>query len=419
MNNPHGRPPLSGREKFALAIAGIVVLAISLFVARYMLTHRSKPQRQKPAASAPTVEVKLLEVTSYQLTVPAQGTVVPAAEVELKARVGGEVVWQSPELIEGGLVRKGQTLVKLDPEDYELALTAKKANLQSAIYDLKAEQGQQEIARTEWELLGLSDKASALDRELALRLPQLAAKQAQLKATEAEVRQAELALERTVVKAPFNAVVKSAGIDVGAQVSVQGALAHLVGSDTFHIQALIPLDRLKWIVLPDGHGTSGSLATAITGTGKVREGRVMRLMGDLEPNGRLARLLIEVKDPMDLKEVNSKRSPMLLGDYVSVQIMGRTVDEVFVIQRNYLKDGTSILTIDSDDRLRIQDVQVVWQRAKDVLVTGIAPGTKMVVSDLPAPVEGMKVRVSEDQEPEASSQEPESSNTRHEDTVTR
>jgi RND family efflux transporter MFP subunit len=339
------------------------------------------------------VEIRELIPTSYQITVPVQGTVVPAKEVDLKARVAGEVVWTHPELIEGGIVRKGQVLVKLDPEDYELALTGKKANLESAIYDLKAEQGQQEIARSEWELLGLENKASELDRELALRQPQLAAKQAQLKAAEAEVRQAELGLERTVIKAPFDAVVQLAEMDVGAQVSTQGTLARLVGSDIFHIQALVPLDRLKWIILPDGPLAPSSPASVNTSTGRVREGRVLKLMGDLEPNGRLARLLIEVKDPMDLEKMNGDRSPMLLGDYVSVLIQGRTVDKVFVIDRVHLKDGRFILTVTNEDRLMIQETDLVWQGQEEVLVTGIPPGTRMVISDLPVPVEGMKVRV--------------------------
>ncbi len=398
MTNPHGRQPLSRREKFALTVAAIFMLGISLFIARYMMTSKPRPQRQKPPVTLPTVNIRELMTTSYQVTVPAQGTVVPAAEVDLKARVGGEVVWLHPEFIEGGFVKKGQTLVKLDPEDYQLALSAKAANLQAAIYDLKAEQGQQEIAQSEWELLGLGDKASELDLELALRQPQLAAKQAQLEAAKAGVRQTELALERTVVKAPFNAVVQSAGIDVGAQVSTQSILARLVGSDTFYIRALVPLDRLKWIILPDGPGTSASRATATTGTGKIREGRVLKLMGDIEPNGRLARLLIEVKDPMDLKEKSSGRSPMLLGDYVNLQIKGRTVDKVYIIQRNNLRDGNSILTVDSADRLRFQEIQIVWQSEEDVLISGIEPGTRMVTSDLPAPVDGMKVRVVVDQE---------------------
>ena len=42
----------------------------------------------------------------------------------------------------------------------------------------------------------------------------------------------------------------------------------------------------------------------------------------------------------------------------------------------------------------IEETDLVWQGQEEVLVTGIPPGTRMVISDLPAPVEGMKVRVS-------------------------
>jgi RND family efflux transporter MFP subunit len=396
MTNPHGRPPLSGREKFALTVAAIVFLGASIFVASYMMTHRPKPQRRKPTASAPIVKVSELTASSQNVTIPVQGTVVPAAEVDLKARVGGEVTWTHPELIEGGLVKKGQTLVRLDPVDYELALIGKKAILESAIYDLKDEQGRQEIAKSEWEILGLDEKASELDLELALRQPQLAAKQAQLEAAQAEVRQAELALERTVIKAPFNAVIRSVEIDVGSQITTQSILAHLVGSDAFHIKALVPLDRLRWIILPDGPLDPSSSASVNTSTGRVREGRILKLMGDLEPNGRLARLLIEVKDPIDLEKKNGDRSPMFLGDFVSVLIQGRTVDNVFVIDRNHLKDGTFILTVNNEDRLIIEEIDLVWQGQEEVLVTGITPGTRMVISDLSAPVEGMKVRIQGD-----------------------
>jgi hypothetical protein len=87
---------------------------------------------------------------------------------------------------------------------------------------------------------------------------------------------------------------------------------------------------------------------------------------------------------------------------VSVRIQGRTVEEVFVIQRQHLRDGSSILTIGSNDQLNIRDVEVVWQSENEVLITGIAPGSRMVISDLPAPVKGMSVRIADDKKPEAS-----------------
>ncbi len=395
MNEPHGRPLLTVREKVALTLAGILALVISASVAGYMMTNKPRPERRKPVPTIPVVTVQELSLSDYLVIIPAMGTVVPAKEVDLKAQVGGPIIWTHPEFVEGGIVSKGQTLAKIDPVDYELALTAKRAVLETAIANLKAEQGKQLVARTEWEILGLGEDASELDRELALRRPQLAEMEAILEGAGAEVRQAELALERTVIRAPLNALIRSVNVDVGGQISAQNTLAILVGTDSYYIEAMIPLDRIDWIQLPEGPTNPGSIVSVKTGTGQVQPGRVFKLMGDIQTSGRLARLLIEVKDPLDLRDPNPKRQPMLLGDFVSVDIEGRTIEDVFNIPRQYLKDGNLVYTVDSENRIRIKEVKVVWRDVVSVVAKGLAPGERLVVSDLPAAVEGMSIRIAE------------------------
>ena len=395
MNESLGRPPLTVREKVALTVAGVVILVISGTVAWYMMTHKPRPERRNPVPTIPVVTVQELSLSDYLVVIPAMGTVVPAIEVDLKAQVGGPIIWTHPEFVEGGIVRKGQILAKIDPVDYELALTAKRAVLETAIANLKTEQGKQEVARAEWEILGLGENATEMDRELALRRPQLAEMEASLEAAGAEVRQAELALERTVIRAPFNALIRSVNVDVGGHISAQNTLATLVGTDTYYVEALIPLDRIDWIQLPEGSANPSSIVSVRTGIGKVRQGRVFKLMGDIQASGRLARLLIEVKDPLDLEHDNGERQPMLLGDYVSVDIEGRTIEDVFNIPRQYLKDGNIVYTVDSENRLRIKEVKVVWRDVVSVVAQGLAPGEQLVVSDLPAAVEGMAVRIAE------------------------
>ena len=393
MTNPHGRPPISRREKFALTIASFVILLASGAVVIYMIKNRPQPERRKPVPTAQIVSVRDLAATSRQVVVPAMGTVVPAVEVDLKSRVAGEVIWIHPEFVEGGIVKKDQTLVKIDPAEYELALIRTKAVLQSAMLALRTEEGRQEIARSEWAILGLEENSTELDRELALRQPQLAANRANLEAARAEIKQAELNLERTVIKAPFNAIIRSANVDAGAQVTNQGTLANLVGSDRFYIEALIPLDRIKWIHIPDNKGEAGSSAKIVSGSGRTLEGRIYKLLGEIESNGRLARLLIDIKDPLDLARKNGDRHPLLLNDYVSVEIEGRSVQNVFVIERQHIKDGNMVYIVDEDDRLQVRTVNIVWSSTNHVLVRGLEEGEKLIVSDVPAPVEGMKVSV--------------------------
>lgn len=393
MDNPHGRPPLSRREKFALTVAGLVILLVSAAVATYMMKNRPQPERRKPIPSAQVVTVRLLAATTQQVNVPVMGTVVPATEVDLRSLVAGEVLWIHPEFVEGGIVKKGQTLVRIDPTEYELALIMKKAVLEGAILDLKTEEGRQDIAQSEWEILGLEEKATDMDRELALRKPQLAAYRARLEAARAEITQAELDLERTVIKAPFNAVLRSAAVHVGSQATVQGTLAHLAGSDTFFIEALLPLDRLEWVHIPENSLNKGSRAEIVADSGRVLTGTVYRLLGDIEPDGRLARIFIQVNDPLDLNRKNGDRRPLLLGDYVSARIEGRSVQDVFVIERRHLKDGNMVYIADENDQLQVRAVNIVWSSTDHVFVRGLAEGERLIISDVPAPVEGMKLSV--------------------------
>ena len=393
MNNPHGRPPLSRREKFALTIAAIVILLVSGAVATYMMKNRPRPERRKPVPSAQIVTVRELAVTSQQVVVPVMGSVVPAAEIDLKSRVAGEVLWVHPEFVEGGIVKKGQTLLRIDPTEYELALIRKKAVLEGAILDLKTEEGRQSIAKSEWEILGLEEKATDMDRELALRQPQLAANRANLEAARAEVKQAELDLVRTAIKAPFNAVIRSADVNVGAQITVQGTLAHLVGSDSFFIEALLPLDRLEWVHIPENSRNTGSKAEIVSDSGRVLTGRIYKLLGDIEPDGRLAKIFIQLNDPLDLNRQNGDRRPLLLGDYVSARIEGRSVQNVFIIERQHIRDGNRVYIADEDDRLQVHTVDIIWNGTDHVLVRGLVEGERLIISDVPAPVEGMKLRV--------------------------
>ena len=380
-------------EKVALSVVGILVLAASAAVSAYMMTHRPQPARRPAEQVAPLVTVQDLRPTSHQVVIPALGTVIPALEVELRPRVIGEVVWTHPEFIAGGIVSAGEVLLRIDPVDYQLALTRSEANLESAIYEYKLEQGRQDIARREWELLGLQEKASELDLELALRQPHLREKEVRLEAAKAEVQRSKLDLERTSIRAPFNAVVRSTEIEVGGQASLQSTLAELAGTDAFRVQVSVPVDQLRWIDLPGEPADPVSRVRVQTNTGAVRQGRILKLLSDLEPQGRLARLLVEIEDPLDLKAPRGKRKPLLLGEYVRLEIAGKTVEDVFVVRPDAVRENGRVWLADGEGRLRDREVEVVWRDADNVLLRGLEEGQTLIVSDVPVPVEGMKLRI--------------------------
>ena len=367
--------PLTCFALLALAIGGAVVFV------------KTAPQAKKkrPPKRAALVDTQALKAANETVVLQLTGTVVPAEEIQLRARVGGEIVSVSPDFIDGGLLAKGSDVVRIDPVDYELALSSAESSLEKARFDHKLELGRQDVARREWELLK-TDDATEQEKELALRIPHLVASKASLKAAESALEKAQLDLERTRVRAPFDGVVLERGVNLGSQALPQDMLARLAGTGAYWVVGSIPVDRLGWVEVP------GSGGRVVSASGAVREGRVIKLLGELEEKGRMARLLVEVDDPLCLKPENKEHQPLLLGEYVRVEISGRELQAVYAIPRNALRENRQIWIATREGTLDIREVDVLWRGAEEVLIRdGLSDGDQLIVSDMTAPVQGMDV----------------------------
>jgi RND family efflux transporter MFP subunit len=387
-------PPIRWWRRLLRILVALTIIGVSLAGAAYLKNTAPKTQKRPPTKWVPVVQVQSITPTLYQVTVSAMGTVIPARQIVLKSRVAGEVIHIHPEFSEGGILKKGDRIIQLDEADYRLAMAQEKSRLIESEFELRLEQGRQDVARQEWKLLIGDRKTTEIESDLALRKPHLDKVKADVSATQAQLEKATLDLKRTRIKAPFNAIVHSKSVDVGSQVTPQEPLAELVGIDEFWIQASIPIDRLDWLQIPRQSGQIGSAAKIHYAGGHVLQGQVLRLMGNLATEGRMARILIAVKDPLRLKEKSTSAPPLLIDDYVRVEIEGSLLDDVFAIPRTALRDQDTIWLVDDNMALDIRQVFPIWRDANTVVIKdSLKAEDRLVVSDLPAPVQGMEVRL--------------------------
>lgn len=404
MNPPNegaARQNRRSRWRWALnLLLCLAIIAVGLGLAEYIKKTSPKAQKRVPKRNIPRVETLALFPGDHQVAVNAMGSVVPARELTLKSRVSGQVESIHPEFVTGGFIGKGDRILKIDPQDYRLALARKESQLSNSQYELKVEMGYQEVAQREWTLLNTGKPADPADVELALRKPHLAKAQSDLAAAQAELEQARLSLSRTDIMAPFNAVVRAKHVEIGSQVSTQDVLADLVGTDEYWIRVSLPVDRLRWIRIPASRSATGALAT-VHYRGNQRTGRVIRLLGDLEPEGRMARILVSVKNPLGLVDPTPEHPPLLIGEYVRVEIQGDQLADVYRIPRSALRDNSTIWVVDTDGTLQIKPVDTVWRDDRIVLIDDhISPGDRLIISDLAAPVDGMRVEAANTDSPD-------------------
>jgi RND family efflux transporter MFP subunit len=386
---------LKGRRLRNLLLS-FLVIAAGLVSATYITRKAPKAQKRPPVKIIPVVEVQVVHPGDHRITVSAMGTVVPAREVVLRSQVSGKVVSMHPEFIEGGYITEGNEILQIDPEDYQLAVTLAEAKVKDAESRLELAEEEAAAATEEWRLLNDTDSSTnAKPPPLVAKEPQLTAAQARLKADQAELKQAKLDLKRTSVRAPFNASVRTKSVEVGSLVTPQDHLAELVGVDEYWIQISVPVDYLKWISFSNGKGRKGSQVMVVRRNGRERTGEVIKLLVDLETEGRMARILAAVKDPLGLQDTKGKTiRPLLIGEYVRVEIEGPAVTQVFRIPRAALRDNDTIWVVADDSSLDIRSVRTLWRDKQTVfLKEGLNPEDQLIVSDLAAPVAGMKIQV--------------------------
>jgi RND family efflux transporter MFP subunit len=386
-------PSLSGYAKRALPF--LVVIIVAGLATAYLMSAPSHAKRGKPSREARLVEVVDITSDRAPLSIEAWGTVEAARQINLQSQVAGEIQQIGKGFQPGAYADKGSLLLQIDRADYEMTLRQRHAELTKAKADLALEIGKAAVAEQEFELLSQETAPSPEQRSLMLREPQQATARATVASAQAVLAAAELDLTRTRVTAPFNALILERHADLGARVSTGGNIATLVGTDTFWVELAVPAATLRWIDLPT-QNTPGAQVSLfqdkVWDKDSFREGRVIRLRGDLDQKGRMARLLVEVKDPLALND--KTQQPLLIGAFVRAEIKGRELQDVIALERNWVRDGDRVWVMDSEDKLALRQPHVVYRGVDKVYVRGgLQPEDRVVISDLSVAAEGMPLRL--------------------------
>ncbi|MEM7199097.1 MAG: efflux RND transporter periplasmic adaptor subunit [Planctomycetota bacterium] len=381
-------------------LAVLLVLAGGVFATQWIWENRPNPAVKPPEKVAPRVRLITARAAPVSLTVHAHGTVRPSTEIELVPEVSGRVVEVSPALAPGGFFERGQVLARLDPRDFEYAVTGAEAEVQRAATQLTWERAEAASARDEWQALGLDGTPDPL----VTREPQVAQAAAMLAATEAARDQAELNLQRTELRAPFAGRVRSERVDVGQFVVAGAPIADLYGIDYAEVRLPLPDEELAFLELPLDQ-RAGRLAEAgpevvvtaqFAGTEHRWRGRVVRIEGEIDPATRMVHAVARVDDPY-AQEREREGPPLAAGMFVRAAIRGREIGSAVALPRSALHEGDRVLVVDDQSRLSRRKVQVLRrERERIVLRSGLRDGERVCVTPIDIVVDGMTVVVEPD-----------------------
>jgi RND family efflux transporter MFP subunit len=370
-----------------LLVLGAIAVTVIMFL--------SQPEPVKAAApeAALAVKTQILKSTSVTLEVESQGTVQPRTRTSLISEVSGAVLEVSEQFIVGGTFGAGDVLLSLDPTDYEVALQRAEAQLISANAKLELEKARAIQAAKEWQMTGRPQSEAPI---LALRKPYLAEAEANILQSKAEVKRAKQKLEKTKIRAPYAGMVASKGADVGQYVTTGSRLGETFAIDFVEVRLplterdLARMDALTFKGIP-----SESMVT-LSGSvnGKQREwlAEVVRSEGVVNEINRSQYLVARMSDPYGISgSGDSVSPPLLVGTFVTAKLKGKVLEDVFELPRSALLQGSKVATVDSQTRMNIRAVDVIFSDDSFYYVTGLNDGVQVITSALGTPIEGLKL----------------------------
>jgi len=375
----------------------VLILVVGAAAATALLTLKPKPQaKPKPAAKPTLVKVAAVTPAVHRLSVTTQGTVTPRREISLVAEVGGRIIKVNPNFVDGGFVAADESLVEIDPRDYQYAVTQAESQVAEAKQRLATERGQARQKKREWRNLGNQEA-----NDLFLRKPQIAAAEANLEAAKANRDKAKLNLQRTRISLPFAGRIRKSNVDLGQYVNPGFSVAQAY--DTSVVEVRLPLTDSEAALLnlplgsksqPESLNSSVVIRGTIAGEQYQWQGQITRTDASLDTRSRLYYAIAEVKDPF---VSGAAQAPLVVGLFVEAEISGRALNNIIELPRLAVFKRNQVYVVGADNKLKQQQVRLmkksatkVWLRAElnegEQVVVGkqqfLAPGVKVDVEPI-------------------------------------
>lgn len=386
--------PNTGISRKVYALPVVVLLAALLIWGIKMMM--AQPQMQMPPAM---VTLSAAREETIDLKDKFIGLVEAERHVDIKPRVKGFLI--SRPFVEGDMVKEGQSLFKIEPTQYEAALTSAKASELAASAALIRAQADYE------RISGLYQKRTSTKADYDQYKATYDAAQAQVMQAQAEIVQAELNLGYTEIKAPFDAKISDSSYHVGSLI------------DPDDSQVLTTIVSLDPVLI--SFGISDQTMKKYRAKVRPQDTAIRILVADEQYpyEGKLVFIDSMVNRKTDtIKFKASVENPdhvLVPGQMVMVEVVvDRGQPSILVPQKSVLTapDGQRfVMTVTSKGQVAMNPVTVAGERGQDYIISeGLTAGQEFILDGLVymggTPLQpGMPVQVMPNQPPPGQDQE--------------
>ncbi|CAH7355044.1 HlyD family secretion protein [Vibrio sp. 070316B] len=384
------------------------------------------------------------------------GKVVPKVEWKAIAEVTGQIVYRHPALEKGQVIPAGTVVLKVDPLDYELKLIQAEADLKSSQTSLaklnqeednlnqtlKIEKNRLVISNKELQRKQdlrkkgltsqsdvdlqqqstLSQQKLVLDiaNQIALMPDEKRVAEAVIKVNVSKVKEAQRSLDKTTITLPRAMRIAQVYIEQNQVVNIQQEMFIAHGINVMEVEAQLSIHDMQTLASSfnqfprDAAGIPNPYEAPIKASIQLNSGnlnlswpaKVARISETVDENQATAGIILEIAQDYSQLQPDSA-TPLVNGMFVKAEIEG-IANLSWVVPERALH-GDKVYLMDDNQRLQVVDVEVLYRRDNQVVVSGeLQTGDKLVLNDVLPAIEGMLLKESNSEEAELESDTQES-----------
>ena len=411
---------LIGLLLFSLAL-GLLGLAGNTIKIAVQDRVNKEPRAQKARERTFTVKVVPAEITSMNPTLNAFGEIQSRKTLDLRMAAGGQIQELSTNFVEGGSVKSGELLIRLDDSNYQSAVDLAENNLIDAENEvsesgrnlsfskeeLAAAEEQEELRlralKRQQDLVkrGVGTAAALENAELAASAAtqavlsrKAAVDQARNRGAQAETRlvRAELALndakrklEDTVLYAEFSGLLSGVSLVKGGIVSTNERLGQLIDPEVLEVSFKISTQQYTRLLDDNGDLLKAPVSIALTNTdqGLTADGVIIRDSASVAKGQTGRQVYAKLTKSVGFKP----------GDFVAVKVEEPTLNWVVALPATALDASNSVLLLGEGERLEEAQVKLMRRQGNEVIVRSRdLTGKEIVAQRTPVLGAGIKVK---------------------------
>ena len=411
-------------RRVLLVLVPIVLLAAGAVGASYLIRTKPRVEPAPPTERVWTVNSVPVRLSDVQPDIRLFGKIFAARQVQVRALVPGQVVELHPNLVEGGLVRRGEVILAIDEFEYRSALKESEARLAEArarIVEREAKRNAETQAlKRDREILAvlardlkraselrkrgnisiqsLDQKRLELSRQqraIVLRRNGIDAEAARLEQEKATIERLDVAvqrarydLQRTRLRAPFDGVFRNVTAQAGKRLGIADSVGNLI--DTGRLEARFHISDAQYGRLTStDRGVIGRPARAIWRVGQrklVLKAVIARVGAQIDAASGGVELFARIDD----REAVLSLRP---GAFVEVHIPDRVYPDVARVPETVLHPGNVVYGVENG-RLVARRAEIVGRVGNDVLLRGeLTEGEPLVTTQSVTIAPGLRVEL--------------------------